>query len=105
MFFRCQKPFASDMNIVTFLSECLCVCCVFTQKNTHNIFEYEYCNVPQFFKNDRFLEAMGSVCEYWFAEWAHKKDFIKMSVKDILEADKSSGEPIFATREKKEMLA
>lgn len=70
-----------------------------------HIFEYEYCNVPQFFKNDRFLEAMGSVCEYWFAEWAHKKDFIKMSVKDILEADKSSGEPIFATREKKEMLA
>lgn len=41
MLLRCQKPFATDMNIVTFLSEGLCVYCVFTQKNTHNILVYE----------------------------------------------------------------
>lgn len=41
MLFRCQMSFASDMNIVTFLSEGLCVYCVFTQKNTLNILEYE----------------------------------------------------------------
>ena len=41
MLLRCQKSFATDMNIVTFLSDRLCVYCVFTQKNTHIIFEYE----------------------------------------------------------------
>ena len=33
----------ADMNIVTFLSEVLCVYRVFTQRNTHNIFKYAVC--------------------------------------------------------------
>lgn len=35
-----SRPSPADMTIVTFLSEVLCVYCVFTQKNTYNIFEY-----------------------------------------------------------------
>lgn len=35
-----SRPLPADMTIVTFLSEVPCVYCVFTQKNTHNIFEY-----------------------------------------------------------------
>lgn len=35
-----SRPLPADMTIVTFLSDVLCVYCVFTQKNTYNIFEY-----------------------------------------------------------------
>lgn len=38
-----SRPSPADMNIVTFLSEVLCVYRVFTQRNTHNIFKYAVC--------------------------------------------------------------
>lgn len=44
-----SRPLPADMTIVTFLSEVLCVYCVFTQKNTYNIFEYAvyYAIIPR----------------------------------------------------------
>lgn len=71
-----------------------------------HIYEYEYCNVPQFFKNNRFLEAIGSVCEYWFVEWAYKKKYIKMSLKELLANDrnKKATDEIFASRAWMNML-
>lgn len=59
-----------------------------------HIFEMEYVTNVMV-TNHRFMEAIGSVTEHWFAEWAHKKGYI---------TDMSNENLQFAKRDNKQML-
>jgi hypothetical protein len=59
-----------------------------------HIFEMEYVTNVMV-TNHRFMEAIGSVTEHWFAEWAHKKGYI---------TDMSAEHLQFAKRDNKQLL-